>query len=72
MDIESAKLELVKLIVNIDNKRVIDGLIEAIKSGEGDFWPSLSQGVKDEIRLGIKHLDAGQRIRLDEFIAKVS
>lgn len=72
MDIESAKLELVKLIVNIDNKRVIDGLIKAIKSGEGDFWPSLSQGVKDEIRLGIKQLDAGQRIRLDEFIAKVS
>lgn len=72
MDIESAKLELVKLIVNIDNKRVIDGLIKAIKSGEGDFWPSLSEGVKDEIRLGIKQLDAGQRIRLDEFIAKVS
>lgn len=72
MDLQSSKLELVKLIVNIDNKKIIDKLIKAIKSEERDFWSDLNPREKEEIRLGIKQLDSGQRISLDDFISKVS
>lgn len=72
MDLQSSKLELVKLIVNIDNKEIIDKLIKAIESEERDFWSDLSSREKEEIRLGVKQLDSGQRISLDDFISKVS
>lgn len=34
MDIHASKLELVKLIVNMENKKIIDKLIKVLKSEE--------------------------------------
>lgn len=72
MNIEASKLELVKLIVNIDNKEIIDKLIKAIKSDDDDFWTGLTTLEKDEIRMGLKQLEEGKRISLDEFLNKVT
>ena len=72
MDIQTSKLELVKLIINIDNQKIIDKLIRVLKSGEEDFWLELSEQERKEIELGIKQLDSGQRISFDDFIKKVS
>ena len=72
MDLQSTKLELVKLIVNLDNQKIIEKLIKTIKQERGDFWDDLSNDEKDEIRLGLKQLDEGQRISLDDFLKKVS
>ena len=43
-----------------------------LKSEQIDFWSKLSESEKEEIRLGIKQLDEGERISLDDFIKKVS
>jgi hypothetical protein len=72
MDIQTSKLELVQLILNIENKQVIENLISVLNSKNQDFWKDLSPQQKNEIRLGIQQLDAGQRIRLEDFISKVS
>jgi hypothetical protein len=72
MDIQSSKLELVKLIVNLENQQIIEKLINTIKQERGDFWDELSEAEKDEIRLGMKQLDEGQRISLDDFLKKVA
>ena len=72
MGIQATKLELVKLIVNIDNRKIIDKLLNLLKSEQEDFWLELTQTEKEEIRIGIKQLDLGQRTSLDDFIAKVS
>lgn len=72
MDIQASKLELVKLIVSTDNHQIIKRLLNALKSEEDDFWIALSESEKEEIKLGIKQLDAGQRISLDDFMKKVS
>jgi len=72
MDIQASKLELVKLIVNIDNDKVIDKIIKILKSEQEDFWLELSEAEKEEIKIGIKQLDSGKRISLDDFLAKVS
>ncbi|MDA7744794.1 hypothetical protein N8911_01715 [bacterium] len=72
MDIQASKLELVKLIVNIDNQSVIDRILKVLKSDQEDFWVDLSPQEKEEIEIGIKQLDAGHRTSLDEFLKKVS
>jgi len=72
MDIKHSKLELVRLILNIDNQKIIDKLIAVLKSGEEDFWLDLSEQEKKEIELGIKQLDSGERISFDDFLKKVS
>ncbi len=72
MDIQTSKLELVKLIVNIDNQKIIDKILKVLKSEQEDFWLELTPREKEEIRIGIEQLDAGHRTSLDEFLKKVS
>jgi len=72
MDIQSSKLELVRLIINSNNEILIENLLKMLKSEQKDFWSELSESEKEEIRLGIKQLDEGERISLDDFIKKVS
>ena len=72
MDIQSSKLELVRLIINSNNEKLIENLLKMLKSEQKDFWSELSESEKEEIRLGIKQLDEGERISLDDFIKKVS
>ncbi len=72
MDLQTSKLELVKLIVNIENQNLIDKLIRVLKSEKEDFWFELTEQEKQEIELGIKQLDSGKRISLDDFLKKVS
>lgn len=72
MDLQTSKLELVKMIVNIDNQNIINKLLMVLKSEEEDFWLELSDQDRQEIELGISQLDSGQRISLDDFLMKVS
>jgi hypothetical protein len=72
MDLQTSKLELFKLIINIDNQKIIDKLITILKSGEEDFWIELSEQERKEIELGIKQLESGERISFDDFLKKVS
>lgn len=72
MDLQSSKLELVRLILKIDNQQTINKLTEVLKEQDPDFWNELSDQQKEEIKLGINQLDDGQRISLEEFISKHS
>ena len=72
MDIQSAKLELVKLILNLDNQQVINKILHLLKSEQEDFWLQLSDAEKEEIKTGIKQLDAGERITIEDFLDRVS
>ncbi len=72
MNLETTKLELVKLIISIDNPSVIERLLTTLKSGKEDFWLELSEQEKHEIELGIQQLDSGQRISFGDFIEKAS
>ncbi|MFT7615129.1 MAG: hypothetical protein ACI9J3_004118 [Parvicellaceae bacterium] len=72
MDIQSTKIELVKLILSIDNPKLIQGLADYISSETADFWLELSDTDQQEIQLGIDQLDQGKRTNLDDFLKKVS
>lgn len=66
MDLHTSKLELVKIIVNINSQKTIDKILRILKSEHDDFWLDLTESEKEEIKLGIKQLDSGQRIPLNE------
>jgi len=65
MDLQTSKLELVKMIVNIDNQATITRLLDVLKSEKKDFWQELSDKDKQEIEAGIKQLDLGKRVSLE-------
>ncbi len=72
MGLKTKKLELIKLISNIDNDELIAGISDYLKANMNDWWNDLSQAEKDEIELGIKQLDEGKGISFDDYWRKVS
>ena len=72
MDIKTSKIELVKMILNIDSDQFIEKITEFIKKEKSDFWNELSPEDQAEIDEGIKQLDAGNKISYQDFLKKIS
>ena len=72
MDIRTSKIELVKMILNIDNNDFIQKLTEFIKSENTDFWNKLNPAQRSEIKKGIQELDNGKRVSYDDVLKKIS
>jgi hypothetical protein len=72
MDIKTSKIELVKMILNIDSDQFIEKITEFIKKEKSDFWNELSPEDQAEIEEGIKQLDAGNKISYQDFLKKIS
>ena len=72
MDIQTSKIELTKLILNIDNPSLIEKIKDLLISETSDFWPTLSDPQKEELKLGIQQLNDGERIAFKDFLKKVS
>jgi hypothetical protein len=72
MDIKTSKIELVKMILNIDSDQFIEKITEFIRKEKSDFWNELSPEDQAEIEEGIKQLDAGNKISYQDFLKKIS
>ncbi len=72
MDIQTSKIELAKLILNIENKSVLEKIINVLKTEQSDFWNELSKAEKVEIKMGIEQLDSGKRTSVEDFLRRVS
>jgi len=72
MDIQSSKIELVQMILNIENFEFIEKLKAFVKNEKIDIWDELSDAEKDEIQKGIVELDKGERVLYDDFIKDYS
>jgi hypothetical protein len=71
MDIQTTKLELLKSILEIDSKDLIEKLKEIISDEKEDFWHQLTDAEKKDIKDGIEELDQGKRISYGEFLKKI-
>ncbi len=67
MDIQTAKIELAKIILSIENAEFIEKIKNFISKEKKDFWDNLTLSEKAEIELGIKQLDDGEGISYDDF-----
>ena len=72
MDLQASKIELAKLILNIENPNVISKLIAFLKTKENDFWFDLTSAQQQDIKNAIAELDRGERISWKEARDKVA
>jgi hypothetical protein len=72
MNIETSKIELVKMILSIDNPQFIEELVRLLSVKKNDFWDDLSLSEKEEIQNGIRELDNGERVLFSDFLKKIS
>lgn len=72
MDSQTSKIELVKMILNIENDKFIEKIKDFIQKENVDFWDELSLSEQKEIEKGIEELDKGKRIEFNDFLKKNS
>jgi len=71
MDILASKIELTKLILDIEDADLIERIKVLLENESGDFWKTLSAGQKEELKLGLKLLNEGKRTSFEDFLEKV-
>ncbi len=72
MNIQTSKIELVKMILNIENDKFIEKITEFVQKEKVDFWSELSLSEQKEIEKGIKELNNGKRVEFNDFLKKIS
>ena len=72
MNIQTSKIELVKMILNIENDKFIAKITEFIQKEKVDFWNELTLSEQKEIEKGIKELNKGKRVEFNDFLKKIS
>mgnify|MGYP001059217469 CR=1 FL=1 len=72
MNVQTSKIELLKMILNIENDKFIEKITEFIQKEKVDFWSELSSSEQKEIKKGIKDLNRGKRVEYSEFLKKIS
>ena len=71
MNIQAEKLEIMRMILETDNPRIIDSIKTILdKHGNVDFWDTIPQSQKDDILLGIQEIENGDIVDYDDFIKK--
>ena len=72
MNIQTSKIELVKMILNIENDKKKKKITEFIQKEKVDFWNELSVSEQKEIEKGIQELNSGKRVEFNDFLKKIS
>lgn len=72
MNIQSTKIELTKLILNIDNPKLIEKIKDLLLKETSDFWLELTDIQKEELKIGVEQLNKGERESFEEYLKKVS
>ena len=72
MDIQTTKLELLKVILENENSEFIQRVSDFVKKERKDFWSELSLSEKKEINKGIDQLNNGKRVSYESFLKKIS
>lgn len=72
MDIQTTKLELLKIILEDENSEFIQRVSDFVKKEKKDFWNELSLYEQNEIKKGIEDLNNGKRVSYESFLKKIS
>jgi len=72
MDTQSSKIELAKLILELEDPKLISKIHQLLLEESSSFRKSLNEQEKEEIKLGIEQLNRGERISFEDFLKKVS
>ena len=69
MNIQTEKIEIMKLILETDNPGILESIKTLFKEKKSsDFWETLNANQKEDILKGIKDIENGDTINFDDFI----
>lgn len=72
MNIQTTKLDLIKLILSIDNAELIQKISDLVYDKKSDFWNDLSIQTKKDILEGISDLDNGRKTSIENVLNKIA
>jgi len=71
MNIQAEKIEIMKMILETNNPKIIKSVKNIFrKSKETDFWETISQEQKDDILQGIEEIENGEVVDYEVFMKK--
>lgn len=71
MNIQAEKIELVKMLLETENPRIIESIKKIFKREKtSDFWDELSQKQRDEIEKATLEIENGEVMDYESFIQK--
>lgn len=72
MDIQTSKIELAKMILDLEDSKLIEKVRKLLTKEKKDFYDDLSENQKLEIQFGIDQLDNDKKISWEEVLKKIS
>ena len=72
MNTQTSKIELAKLILELEDPELINKIHKLLLDESSRFRKNLTEHEKEEIKLGIEQLNRGERISFEDFLKKVS
>lgn len=71
MNIQAEKIELMKMLLETDNSKIIQSIKRIFKKEKStDFWDELTPDQQKEIQDATSELDQGKRTDYETFISK--
>ncbi len=71
MTIQAQKLELVKLILDIEDKSVLKNIKQLVTASKKDWWDEISEAERKAIKEGIAQADRGEVVPHKEVMKKI-
>ena len=72
MDIQASKIELAKMILDLEDSKLIEKVRRLITKEKKDFYDELSEDQKLEVQFGIDQLDNSERVSWEDVLKKIS
>jgi hypothetical protein len=72
MNTQTSKIELAKLILELEDPKLINKIRDLLLDEGSRFRNSLTEYEKEEIKIGIGQLNRGERISFEDFLKKIS
>lgn len=70
MDIQASKIEIAKMILDLEDSKLIEKIRKILIKEKKDFYDEFTEDQKLEIQYGIEQLDRGESMSWEEFRAK--
>ena len=71
MDIQASKIELAKMVLDLEDSKLIEKMRKLITKEKKDFYDEFSEDQKLEIQYGIEQLDRGERVSWEDLKKKL-
>lgn len=71
MDLQTEKLEILRMILETENPKILDSIKNIFKKQTSvDFWETIPQSQKEDILSGIQEIENGEIEDYESFISK--